>query len=263
MCRNNIFLKCLKYKSTACHRKGFGIHSPFVFDFIRNILRNKGENEIFRKIEGIRKELQHDHSRIQIEDFGAGSRKFQHSSREINRIVRYSAIRPKYGRMLFNLVRYFEPETILELGTSTGISTMYLASARSGANVITLEADSSLADLAQNNFKRLGLNNIRLIRGRFDDNLPLLLKEISKFDLVFIDGNHRKEPVLNYFRLISANMDSSGILVLDDIHWSAEMEEAWDILKKEERVSLSIDLFFTGILFFKNGFQKENFVLNF
>ncbi|MDP4273925.1 MAG: class I SAM-dependent methyltransferase, partial [Bacteroidota bacterium] len=136
-------------------------------------------------------------------------------------------------------------------------------SARPEAKVITIEADSSLADLAQKNFKRLGLNNIRLIRGRFDDNLPLLLKEISKFDLVFIDGNHRKEPVLNYFRLISVNMVSSGIMVLDDIHWSAEMEEAWDILKKEERVSLSIDLFFTGILFFKNGFQKENFVLNF
>jgi predicted O-methyltransferase YrrM len=144
------------------------------------------------------------------------------------------------------------------------MSSAYLASAVPGAKLITVEGSSTIATIAKRNFRFLGLTDIELVNGNFDNTLPEILQKHSSIDLAFIDGNHRKQPTINYFNLLVHKIPHSSILIFDDIHWSKEMEEAWVEIKNDSRVMLTIDLFFIGIVFFKDDFKtKQHFVIRF
>ena len=262
--RITLAYKFLKYLVTSSNGKGHGIHSPFVFDFVTHILNDQQELASFREIELLRSQLLTDTRMISVVDLGAGSGLIKTRERLV-RDIALSSLKPKkFSQLLFRLVQYFHSKTIIELGTSFGISTAYMAVANEKATVFTLEGSSSIAAVAREQFSRLNLENINLIPGNFDDTLPLLLTETGSVDLVFIDGNHRKEPTLRYFYLILNHISPSSVLVFDDIHWSLEMEEAWDSIKKHPSVTLTIDLFFIGIVFFQPGIlQKQDFVIRY
>ncbi len=165
---------------------------------------------------------------------------------------------------MYRIVQYYKPQTIVELGTSLGITSAYIASAQRNSEVITIEGSKNVALIAGENFKTLGLQNIKLIQGNFDDTLPALLMQLKKIDLAFADGNHRKIPTLNYFHLFLKKVNDESILIFDDIYWSAEMEEAWKEIQQHPSVSLTIDLFFIGLVFFKKDFKaKQYFVIRF
>jgi len=259
-----LVFKYLYYRYTALNGKGHGAHSPFVFSFIKNLLNDKKHFYPFEQIEQLRKQMCNDKHIIQIEDFGAGSRLHATSARKLS-IIAASSLKPKkYGQLLFRLVAYFQPNTILELGTSLGITTSYLAMANPSAKVWSLEGANSIADLAEANFKNLGINNVQLIRGNFDKTLEPLLKGIENLDFVFVDGNHRYQPTINYFHLLKPKMQEQSMLIFDDIHWSKEMEAAWDEIKKDPSISLTIDLFFIGIVFFrKEQLVKQDFSIQY
>jgi predicted O-methyltransferase YrrM len=256
--------KYLNYQFTASNGKGHGVHSPFVFDFITNVLQDKKEYDCYGKIEAIRNQLTNDLKVIHVDDFGAGSAVMKLNERKVSDIARSSLKPKKYAQLLFRMVQYYKPEMIIELGTSLGITTSYLASGNNNATVCTCEGAPGIAGIAQNNFKQLGLKNIELIRGNFDETLPPLLTKLKKTDFVFIDGNHRKEPTLNYFhQLINYSSDSS-ILVFDDIHWSIEMEAAWLEIQQHPSVTLTIDLFFIGIVCMNTGIKvKQHFSIRY
>ena len=153
---------------------------------------------------------------------------------------------------------------ILELGTSLGITTSYLASANPAAQITTMEGASAVAAVAKDNFNKLGLNNIRVVEGNFDHTLTDTLTTMPVIDLAFLDGNHRYEPTVRYFRQILPHLHDHSIVILDDIHWSAEMEQAWDEVRGMEEVTLSIDLFFIGLVFFrKEQKEKQHFSIRF
>lgn len=124
-----------------------------------------------------------------------------------------------------------------------GITTAYLAGASKASNIFTLEGSKNTAAIAQENFAKLGLQNINLIHGSFDDRLPGLLLEIQKADLAFVDGNHRKIPTLQYFQQFLQKSTDQSIFIFDDIHWSSGMEEAWKEIQDYPSVTLTIDLF--------------------
>jgi predicted O-methyltransferase YrrM len=256
--------KYLHYRFTASNGKGHGVHSPFVFDFITNVLNDKKEYECYEKIEAIRKELTNNLQVVHVDDFGAGSVVMKLNERKIKDIARSSLKPKKYAQLLFRIVHHYKPAIIIELGTSLGITTSYLASGNKQAKVHTCEGATNIADIAQNNFNKLGLKNIELIQGNFDETLPLLLTKINKIDLAFIDGNHRKEPTLNYFYQLLDHSTSSTILIFDDVHWSAEMEAAWQEIQNHPSVTLSIDLFFIGIIFLNKNFKaKQQFSIRY
>ena len=257
-------LKYIQYYLTASNGKGHGVHSPFVFDFIINVLNSEGSYYCFHDIEKIRKIYLSADKVIEVEDFGAGSRTGATKQRAINDIAK-SALKPvKYSQLLFKIATYYQPKTILELGTSLGITTAYLSNSNRDSKVLTLEGAKNIALESQQTFKTLGLQNVEQIVGNFDNTLQEALNKLQLVDFAYIDGNHRYEPTVRYYKALLPHINEDSILIFDDIHWSKEMEQAWEEIKNHEAVTLSIDLFFIGLVFFKKDFKvKKHFSIRY
>lgn len=150
----------------------------------------------------------------------------------------------------------------MELGTSMGIMSLYLA-AKKDAHLTTFEGSPSMVNIALTNFEYFEKENIELIEGNIGDSLSEFLQTPTKLDLVLIDANHRYEPTLRYFDLLTKRMANKGVIVLDDINHSPEMGKAWNKLKEHELVYGSVDLFRCGILFFDHTLNKQHFVWSF
>jgi predicted O-methyltransferase YrrM len=182
----------------------------------------------------------------------------------VSAIARQSAKNAKYGQLLFRIARRYQPHYVLELGTSLGISTAYLAAADEHSVVVTGEGNDSVATLARRNLDAIGLNNVRVITGNFDNTLPEMISRLPHIDLAFIDGNHRRQPTLNYFYELLKKIRPESVIIFDDIHWSREMETAWAEVRQHESVRLSVDLFFLGIIFFRPEFRtSQHFTIRF
>ena len=237
----------------------YNIHSPFVHSFIDNILDDKQQYYNYLPIEQLRGVLLNQNQKLKVKDFGAGSNFHQSKEVSLSKLTKYVQSSKSKGQLLFRISNYFQPERILELGTSLGLSTAYLAAANKKTKVVTVEADSIVASIAKNNFKKLKLVNIKLIVNQFDN----VLEELSNdyFELVFFDGNHTKSATLKYFNWAKKNASDKSIFIFDDIYWSKEMNQAWKIICDDSKVSLSIDLFSIGIVFFIKKNQKEHFNL--
>ena len=259
-----VALKYLNYYLTASNGKGHGMHSPFVFDFITKILNDKTEYDDYNKVEKLRKKLSYDETKLKIEELGAGSSSGRSNLRSIASIIRNTVKSKKYGQLLYRIVKYYQPQTIIELGTSLGITASYLSLANPKSKIFTLEGSTQIANVATQNFRTLELQNLKLIEGNFNNTLPAVLYQIPTVDLVFIDGNHRKEPTENYFHWLLSKVHNDTILIFDDIHWSLEMEDAWEHIKSHLAVRCSVDLFFLGIVFFRQEFKgRQHFKIKF
>lgn len=260
--------KYLQYYFNASNGKGHGVHSPFVFGFITKVLNDRKEYPCYKTIETLRNNLLKDETVLEIEDFGAGSRVNATNQRKVSAVAK-SALKPKkFGRLLFRMVQYYRPENILELGTCFGITTSYLSAGNAAAQVFTMEGATQIAGVARKDFSTLSLKNIKLVEGDFDKTLPLLIRQLKEkgqtLDFIFIDGNHRYEPTVRYFHELLSVVNDNSVLVFDDIHWSEEMEQAWHEIIAHESITLSIDLFFIGIVFFrKENKVKQDFVIRF
>ncbi len=257
-------VKYIWYYLTASNGKGHGVHSPYVFDLIISVLNDKRNYSAYHRIESIRNKMLKTNESITIEDFGAGSRVKKSPIRKISTIAASSLKPKKYSQLLFRLVQYVNPATIIELGTSLGVTTAYLANANPASKIITMEGAKSIAQLARTNFNDLALNNIKLVTGNFDYTLAATLDQLNSIDFAFLDGNHRYEPTIRYFKQVLTKSNPNTIIILDDIHWSKEMEGAWEEVKQDPAVSLTIDLFFIGLVFLRKEQQeKQHFVIRF
>ncbi len=256
--------KFVHYYFSAKNGKGHGIHSPFVFDFVKNVLNDKKKYDCYKSIEPLRKQLLNDNTTIAVEDFGAGSAVIPFNDRKVSAIAASSLKKKKFAQLLFRIVKYYQPANIVELGTSFGITTSYLACASRGSKVFTLEGSKTIGEIAEANFKKLKLENIYFIPDSFERSFPKLLSKIKSIDLLFIDGNHRGDATLTYFRESLKKLGPSSIFIFDDIHWSPDMEEAWRQIKADSSVTLTIDLFFVGLVFFNPDFKvKQDFTIRF
>lgn len=241
-----------------------GLHSPFVFNLYAHVINHTGHFAAYDAVETRRQELLANATEIAVKDFGAGSRTGAGRTRRLRDIARTAAKPPKLGQLLFRLVNHFQPRTIVELGTSLGLTSTYLSTADSRAQVITFEGCPQTAQVARQTFASLGLTNIELVEGNLDDTLaPTLSGLANPVDFAFFDGNHRLEPTLRYFELLNQHRTEHSVFVLDDIHWSREMEQAWAAVKRHPDVALTIDLFYIGLVFFRRNQPKQHFTLRF
>lgn len=239
------------------------IHSPFVFDLLTNVIEDCTPFYAYKEIETLRKELLESKEMIRVTDYGAGSLFNNLPERKISDIARSASKSTKYGQLLFRIINHFQPQTLLELGTSLGISTLYQAKPSSKSKLITIEGCPETAQRAVYNFKKLGAENIELLVGNFDELLPKALKDLGEVDYVFFDGNHRKEATIRYFEQCLPFIHNNTLFVFDDIHWSEEMQEAWKYIQNSPQVTVTIDLFFLGLVFFRKEQKKQDFVLRF
>jgi predicted O-methyltransferase YrrM len=246
---SRLLLRYLQFFVKA--RTRYDLHAPFAFRFAEEVLEDDRQFYAFEDIELIRRGLLKNKRLITIKDHGAGSLVNSASQRTVENIAQYSAISPESGQFLFRLVRFVKPKQMLELGTSLGISAAYQASAVHSAEMISIEGCPQTAAFARKNLARLGIKNIQIQQGVFEEQLPKALQQLGKLDYLYIDGDHRRGASLSYFATCLPYLHTNSVVVLADIHWSDEMEMAWKELQNHEQVSLSIDLFHFGLLFFR------------
>ncbi len=240
------------------------MHSPFVFHFITKLLNDKTVYPAYHQVENLRQQLLKDETLLDIEDMGAGSTISKTNQRPVASLARNAAKPAKFGQLLYRMVKEYQPQTVVELGTSLGITTSYLSLAKPDAKIITMEGAHAIALVAEGNFKRLQTGNVSLAEGNFDHTLSPVLNGLPHVDLCFVDGNHRREPTTRYFEQLLPKTNNDSILIFDDIHWSKEMEAAWETIKQHEAVKCSIDLFFIGIVLFRQEFkEKQHFMIRF
>jgi len=246
-------------------RSKYDLHSPFVYKIYREILKDRTRYPEYEKIERLRKKLLQDPGFIRMTDFGTRAPEIAwcRNTVPVRRIVRTSSVNRKYGRLLFRLSRSLKPASILELGTSLGISTAYLAAGYPESMVTSIEGCEETAARARQNMAAWELPHVRIITAPFDEVLSYLLPEIGVVDLAFFDGNHRKEATLRYFQQCVSFIHDDSVFIFDDIHWSDEMEKAWEEIREHPSVKVSLDLFRMGMVFFREGLSKEDFILHF
>ena len=256
--------KYMGYLLTAGNGKGHGIHSPFVYQLIREVFMDRRKHAAYELPEQYRQSLLHNETLLDIEDLGAGSIGGSSRQRTVASIARNSVKHQRYASLLFRLGSFLKARRMLELGTSLGVTSMYLSAVSTAEEVVTMEGSFAVADLAEAAFRTRGLDRVRLVRGNFDDQLPEVLQTMAQIDLAYVDGNHRKKPTLDYFNQILPLLPNEGCIVFDDIHWSREMEEAWAEICADYRVALTIDLFAIGLVFVrKEQLAKQHFTIRY
>lgn len=237
-----------------------GVHSPFVFDLLTKCLYKKDSLIGFDKLDSYRKILAKNAEIIEVTDFGAGSKVFKSNQRKVKDIAKHAGISKKRGRLLLRLANYFQFQNSLEIGTSVGISTYSISLGNPTGKITTLEGCPETARIAQNLFDDFGLKNIQLNVGDFKKTYPEALKN-QTFDFIYFDGNHSKEATLYYFETCLPHVHNNSVLLFDDIHWSREMESAWEIIKEHPQVQVTIDTFQWGFVFLRKEQQKEHFTI--
>ena len=238
-----------------------GVHSPFVFNLVTKCFYDKKQYPEYYILKSYRNSLLKNKNIIDVTDFGAGSRVFKNNNRQISKIAQTAGISSKRAELLFRITNYFQPTTILEIGTSLGLATSALSLGNKNASITTLEGCQNTLAVTENQFTKFELNNVKTVQTEFSTYLKSFDFRHSTFDLIYFDGNHSKLATLNYFEMLMPTINNETVWIFDDIHWSTDMEEAWEIIQQHPKVTVTIDTFQWGIVFFRSEQEKEHFII--
>lgn len=246
-----------RFKAKTRH----GVHSPFVYRLVDKVIYDFESKNVYSEIEALRKQLLNDNRAINVIDLGAGSKVNNDQRKKISDIARSALKPPRLAQLLYRLAADIKPTNIIELGTCLGVTTIYLQKAAPQAKVYTLEGSPEIAAVATEIFKLAGVTEIQQVQGNFDNTLPGAIEKLNQLDLVYVDGNHQKDATLKYFEWCLPKVHEDTLLIFDDIYWSEGMKEAWSAIRSHPRVSATVDLFWIGLVFFKQGQAKEDFLI--
>jgi predicted O-methyltransferase YrrM len=219
-----------------------GVHSPFVFDLVTNVIYNYTAYYSFKGLEKFREQLLNAPQTAQIAREQKGA---------------------KYSQLLFRLVNNFQPKTVLEIGASVGIDTAYLATANSKIKILSIREVSAINNSANEFFKELKLKNVELIIGNINETLPRVINQHEQLDVVYVNGKNTSATILNWFYQCLAKANESSVFVFSNMHDSSEQEMAWMEIKNNERVRVTVDLFYLGLVFFRKEQVKQHFLIRF
>ena len=247
------------YNSTNQH----GVHSPFVFDLVTKCFYDKKKYPEYEILKNYRKSLLENKNFIEVTDFGAGSRVFKSNKRQISKIAKTAGISSKRAELLFRVVKHFQPSSILEIGTSLGLATSALSLGNAKARIKTLEGCSKTMNQCQFEFQKSNskTENIEFITTEFSSYFKTHHPSPNTHHLIYFDGNHSKKATLDYFELLLPTITNDSVWIFDDIHWSKDMEEAWKIIQNNPKVTVTIDTFQWGFVFFRTEQEKEHFTI--
>ncbi|MFA9188664.1 class I SAM-dependent methyltransferase [Flavobacterium sp. FBOR7N2.3] len=250
------YLKFLWYSKNE-----HAVHSPFVFSLITKCFYDKKIKKEYAILQEYRNTLLKNKNTIEVTDFGAGSKVFNSNTRIVAQIAQTAGISSKRAELLYRITNYFKAETILELGTSLGLATAALALGNPKASIVTLEGCSNTMAIAKDQLQKLNVNNVEYISCEFNDYLQNCNLQSAIYNLIYFDGNHSKKATLEYFELLLPTITNDSVWIFDDIHWSPDMEAAWEIIKKHPKVTVTIDTFQWGLVFFRREQPKEHFII--
>ena len=268
----------LRHQLTAWNTGGEGVHSPYLFEWVRMVMMDKNAYYIWGEIERCREKMLRDERELEFVDYGSGKLKGENGERRrVCDIARRSLAKRKYAQMLSRLVNWlgashslengsgtaysleFRGLTIVELGTSLGVTTAYMAAMDSRNRVVTFEGCEAVANIAKENWKALNINNIECRVGKID--VEELVRDIERLDVAFIDANHTYMSTCEYFDVLAGKVREKSVIVVDDIHYSEEMEKAWKAICADERVTSTIDLYQMGLVFFDKHYWKRHYTM--
>ena len=250
------YLKFLWYSKNE-----HAVHSPFVFTLITKCFYDRKPKAEYQVLKNYRNSLLENTNTIEVTDFGVGSKVFKTNTRQISKIAKTAGITQKRAELLFRITHYLQPKSILEIGTSLGLATSSLALGNPKAKIITLEGCPETARIAQEQFEKFGLTNINSVVSEFLTYFKTQEPKSKIQNLIYFDGNHQKQATLDYFELLLPTITNETVWIFDDIHWSKEMEDAWEIIQKHPQVTVTIDAFQWGLVFFRREQPKEHFVI--
>jgi predicted O-methyltransferase YrrM len=261
---NNLFgipYRYLKYWLLAIDQHS--LHAPFVYELYTNVIKDKNPHPNLKYIDEVRKQILNDSTVLNINDCGAGSKKTSSKRRKVKEIARSGLSSKKFSQLLYNLIAHYKPGEVIELGTSLGLNTLYLASFSPEIKITTFEGCPETASYAQSVFEKTNKKNISLILGNIDEKLPAFLNNMDFLDFVFFDANHSYTPTLNYFQLCLEKTHHKTLFIFDDIHWSSDMEKAWEKIKQHPKVTMTLDIFDAGLVFFDQALTPVHLVVEY
>ncbi|MEJ6791518.1 MAG: class I SAM-dependent methyltransferase [Lacinutrix sp.] len=236
-----------------------GVHSPFVYNLVTKCFYDNKKYNEYSKLKLYRALLLSNNNSIQITELGAGSKTSKSNTRVISKIAKNAGSTKQREKLFYRFVNYFQFKNILELGTSLGIATHAIQLGNPKAKITTIEGCPNISTFTKSTFKQFNLNNIELLTGDFS-NVVKPLKS-NAYDLIYFDGNHQKQATIHYFKTLLPTVSNDTVFIFDDIYWSKDMTEAWNQIKKHPQVTVTIDLFFCGMVFFRKEQEKEHFTI--
>ena len=257
----------LRHQLTAWNTGGEGVHSPYLFEWVRMVMMDKNAYYIWGEIERCREKMLRDERVLRFVDFGSGAKeKGEVRERRVRELAKNSLASKRYAQVLSRLVNWLGETQeekkglkIVELGTSLGITTAYLAAMDSRNTMVTYEGCEDVANVARENWNRLNISNISCVIGEI--NIERLAQDIEQLDVAFIDANHTYASTCQYFDVLAGKVHEKSVIVVDDIHHSAEMERAWKEICSDERVTSTIDLYQMGLVFFDKHYWKRHYTM--
>ena len=241
------------------------VHSPFVFSLLTKCLYDKKSKPEYAVLRKYRNSLLANKSTIIVTDFGAGSKVFKSNTRVIAQIAKTAGISRKRAELLFRITHYFQPDSVLEIGTSLGLATAALSlgsqSVGIKAKITTLEGCPNTMAIAKSQLQLFNFDNVNPIVTEFSSFLGDIQLQTLNFKLIYFDGNHSKKATLDYFDLLLPTITNETVWIIDDIHWSPEMKNAWEIIKTHPKVTVTIDTFQWGLVFFRREQPKQHFII--
>ncbi len=256
-----MILDYLKYLFLA--KNEHSLHSPFLFEFYLKVLKHSSTENDFSEIETLRKSLLADEREIEIVDLGAGSKLSRSNRRKIKDIAKNSQKPAELAQLFNRIIKYYNYQSVLDLGTSLGVTTAYLSKANPNGKVYSFEGCPNTVRIAEENFRELGIQNVEILIGDLNNTLQAQLDKTEKIDFAFFDANHQYEPTIDYFEKCLTKVHDDTCFIFDDIYWSDGMKKAWGFIKSHPQVTVSIDIFWVGIVFFRKKQPKQHFVLRF
>jgi len=236
-----------------------GVQSPFVYDLVTKCFYDKTNYDDYTKLKTYKKHLLSNNNTIEVTDLGVGSQVMKSNTRIIHNIAKNAGTTSHRAKLFYRLTNYFQFKSILELGTSMGIATQAMHLGNPEAKITTIEGCPNISDFTSNTFKQFDLKSIEVLNGDFNEVTKTLTS--NNYDLIYFDGNHQKDATFNYFETLLDTAHNDSVFIFDDIYWSKGMTEAWETIKQHPKVTITIDTFFWGIVFFRKEQAKEHFTI--
>jgi predicted O-methyltransferase YrrM len=236
-----------------------GIHSPFVYDLITKCFYDKTPFSAYHNLKALRNKLIYNQDLVKIKHYSEASKVFQSNHQKISTIVKCEGSSYKKQKQLYRITNYFKPKNVLELGTSVGLGSAAMAIASNNSIIKTVEVNKNISDIAKKVFKSYQLKNIQIDTSSFKDFFKK--SNYENLDLVYLDGTCDKESTIENFNSLLKHSHNESVFIINNIYWSKEMTEAWNIIKKQKEITVSIDTFYWGFLFFRKEQPKQHFTI--